>query len=799
MADRIKGITVEIGGDTGPLANALKSVNQVISSTSAQLRDVDRMLKLDPGNVTLLGQKADITQRQLQALAEKERMLKQVDEQLKRQLAEGKISTAQYEGFQRELVATQTKIKQLGNESTDSAADVDKLTQSVKGVSAAKGSLDGLAQGFTVFKGAMANLVSSGVQRLGGALGGLASESIGYQAQLQNYTASFTTMTGSAQKASEITSKLQSMGASTPFEMPQLAETTQLLMNYGFTADDAMSKMSMLGDISQGNAEKLNSVAMAYGQMSSAGKVSLEDVKQMIEAGFNPLQEISQTTGESMTSLYDRISNGTLSVDEITASMQRSTSEGGKYFQSMQTQSKTFEGQLSTLKDNIHSSFGTALSGVFSTLTDTVFPKLNATLQNIDWQALSKPIGDAFNAVVDFASFIINNFSTIGPIITGIGAAFLTWKIGSMLTPFISGLSKLPALLTGVKVGQEGVNGAMRANPILAIISLITMLVSGLISLWNTNEGFRNAVTAVWNGIKSVFSAVIGAIVTFFTQTIPSAIQTVIGWFQQLPQRIGDFFTAIGSFFAELPGKLWGWLTQALSAVGNWVSQMVSKALEVGGNFLSSIGQFFMQLPGNIWNWLVNTISNIGRFVSDLGKKALEAGKSFVGNLVNTIKSLPGKMLEIGKNIVSGIWSGISGAAAWLWDKITGWASSIVDGIKGFFGIHSPSTLFRDEVGKNLALGLGEGFTGSMRAVAKKMQGAVPTSLPDVGVGASALTRARAAAGASVSNNTNNTTNNETYHITVNAGQTNNPMQLAQKITENMEFLRKRRAAAVGA
>ena len=83
----------------------------------------------------------------------------------------------------------------------------------------------------------------------------------------------------------------------------------------------------MLGDISQGSADKMSRIAMAYGQMSSAGKVQLEDVKQMIEAGFNPLQEISESTGESMESLYDRISKGTLSVDEITASMERATSK----------------------------------------------------------------------------------------------------------------------------------------------------------------------------------------------------------------------------------------------------------------------------------------------------------------------------------------------------------------------------------------------------------------------------------------------------------------------------------------
>lgn len=160
----------------------------------------------------------------------------------------------------------------------------------------------------------------------------------------------------------------------TPFELPELADTTQLLMNYGFTADEAMDKMMMLGDISQGSADKMSRIAMAYGQMSSAGKVSLEDVKQMIEAGFNPLQEISESTGESMDSLYDRISKGTISVDEITASMQRATSEGGKYYKSMEKQSQTINGMISTLKDNAQQLLGEVVQPITESIGSTLLP-----------------------------------------------------------------------------------------------------------------------------------------------------------------------------------------------------------------------------------------------------------------------------------------------------------------------------------------------------------------------------------------------------------------------------------------
>ena len=124
---------------------------------------------------------------------------------------------------------------------------------------------------------------------------GLIGVGVKYNATVEDLTTSFKVMTGSAEKAGDIVERLKDIGSKTPFEFTDLAETTKLLMNYGLTADDAISKMEMLGDISQGNADKMNRISMAYGQMSSAGKVNLQDVKQMIEAGFNPLKEISES------------------------------------------------------------------------------------------------------------------------------------------------------------------------------------------------------------------------------------------------------------------------------------------------------------------------------------------------------------------------------------------------------------------------------------------------------------------------------------------------------------------------
>ena len=490
-----------------------------------------------------------------------------------------------------------------------------------------------------------------------------ASAGISFNASIEQYQTSFEVMTGSAEKAAQITQQLKQIAANTPFELPQLADTTQLLMNYGFTADDAMKKMQMLGDISQGSADKMTRIATAYGQMSSAGKVSLEDVKQMIEAGFNPLQEISKSTGESMASLYDRISDGSLSVDEITASMERSTSAGGKYFQSMDKQSQTLNGKISTLKDTFNEFAGKAMQGLSDVLSNTVIPALTGVLSHSD------EIMAVLNALL--------------PVIVAVGSAFAAWKI-------VNFIQDIPKMVGSVKTAILGVNAALAANPVGAVIAAISALVAVFLYLWNTSEEFRQFWTDMWNGIVEWFSGIIESIVNFFTVTIPEAwetfkmnlqelcdsivqwfqdawnsviafftetipawIQSVIDWFNQLPYNIGymvgqiighfiqwgidlknfvtedipAFINSVVEWFKSLPGKIWEWLKSAWEKVKTWGSNIYTSARDWVSKTIDSVVDWFRSLPGKIWTWLTNAVSKVRAWGSDLWNTGINAAK----------------------------------------------------------------------------------------------------------------------------------------------------------------------------
>ena len=608
-----------------------------------------------------------------------------------------------------------------------------------------------------------------------------ASAGISFNASIEQYQTSFEVMTGSAEKAAQITQQLKQIAANTPFELPQLADTTQLLMNYGFTADDAMKKMQMLGDISQGSADKMTRIATAYGQMSSAGKVSLEDVKQMIEAGFNPLQEISKSTGESMASLYDRISDGSLSVDEITASMERSTSAGGKYFQSMDKQSQTLNGKISTLKDTFNEFAGKAMQGLSDVLSNTVIPALTGVLSHSD------EIMAVLNALL--------------PVIVAVGSAFAAWKI-------VNFIQDIPKMVGSVKTAILGVNAALAANPVGAVIAAISALVAVFLYLWNTSEEFRQFWTDMWNGIVEWFSGIIESIVNFFTVTIPEAwetfkmnlqelcdsivqwfqdawnsviafftetipawIQSVIDWFNQLPYNIGymvgqiighfiqwgidlknfvtedipAFINSVVEWFKSLPGKIWEWLKSAWEKVKTWGSNIYTSARDWVSKTIDSVVDWFRSLPGKIWTWLTNAVSKVRDWGSNLWNTGINAAKQLVDSVVQKAKELPGKMVDIGINLIKGLWEGIGSVKDWILDKISGFCDGIVDGMLDFFGIHSPSRLLRDLVGKMLPPGIAVGFEMAMPKSTKdilkevdgmnaELQKQVNASVNDIGV-----------------------------------------------------------------
>lgn len=187
----------------------------------------------------------------------------------------------------------------------------------------------------------------------GAGVAAVAKMGIEYNAQMQSYQTAFTTMLGSAEKAQKLTDDLKEMAAATPLAMTDLADASQILLAFGSSAEELPDQLKRLGDVAQGDAQALGTMATAFGRIQSNGYASLEEINMMIDQGFNPLNIIAEQTGETMAEVRDRVSAGEVSFEELSNALQIATDEGGQFFNAMQNQSETFEGQMSTLEDNL--------------------------------------------------------------------------------------------------------------------------------------------------------------------------------------------------------------------------------------------------------------------------------------------------------------------------------------------------------------------------------------------------------------------------------------------------------------
>ena len=341
---------------------------------------------------------------------------------------------------------------------------------------------------------------------------------VDYNATMESYLTNFKVMLGSEEAAATKLSEIRKMAASTPFSLDDLTSGTQTLLQFGIAADDTTGVLQRLGDISLGNAEKLQTLTRAYGKMSSAQKVTLENVNMMIDAGFNPLNQICDATGESMSDLYKRISDGKVSFSELEAAVEAATSQGGQFYNGMLEASQTFSGRMSTLKDNVSALTGELTSGLFAALGELVV-KLNEVVVSF----------------LDSDEKMAQLKETIGiatAVVAAAGTAFLTYKgyvaaataievvHTAATTAMTAAHQAAEAGATGLAVAQAGLNAVLKANPIGLVVSLLAALAAGLVTAYKTSETFRNAVNSAFASVKKIAQNAIGTVVAWINELV---------------------------------------------------------------------------------------------------------------------------------------------------------------------------------------------------------------------------------------------------------------------------------------
>ncbi len=351
------------------------------------------------------------------------------------------------------------------------------------------------------------------------------------------------------------------------------------------------------------------------------------------------------------------------------------------------------------------------------------------------WAAFTSFISSAWQKAVDFVTNLgqnIANFFT--QTLPNAFQSVIQWfqqlpsAIGTALSNLITSIGTWAVSFgqSALQAGQQFVSNI--ANFLTNLPATIAYwLAYGItfVVLWAAQLGSQ-AISA-----GQQFLANLG---TFFVQLpgniwnwLTSTVASVASWAAQMGANAlsagSRFLSNVGTFISQLPANVGSWLSGAVSAAASFVGRMASNAVNAGSRFLSSIGSYISQVPGRIGAGLSGAISAVGSFASSMASGALRAGQQFLSNLVNTLASIPGRMVSIGSQIVQGIINGITGSIGQVGSAILGGVKDAISGVKNFLGIHSPSRLFRDQIGRNIGLGLAQGISNSQAAVMSSMNG----------------------------------------------------------------------------
>lgn len=682
---------------------------------------------------------------------------------------------AQMNNAQADINATTGEIKDLESQMGKSAASSGKLGESVEDAGEKARNAEG---GFTVLKGAIANLAGNVIQSAMSGIQNLAGEAINSSDALKKFESTMSFAGYDDSTIAKAKDDMKEYADQTVYDLDTVANTTAQLAANGIQDYTGLTQAAgNLNAVAGGNADTFQSVAMVLTQTAGAGKLTTENWNQLADAipgASGKLQEALQKNGAYTGNFRDAMAQGQITADEFNqAIMDLGFTDAAK---EAATSTDTFEGAMG----NMQAAVTDGLMQIYDAIgSENVTGFING---------ISDAVSKVIPPIKDGISWLKDNLPTIAPLLSAIAGALGGLMVAEKIMALSKAFGDWKAKTEGVTIAQKLLNAAMSANPIGIVLTLIGALVAGFVALYTTNEDFRNSVNAVWSAITETIGGAIQSVVGFFTNLgttisqlpqmfsdwLNNVISTVVGWasnmaaqaasagsqfvtnvvgfIQNLPYNIGSLLgTVIGTviswvgqmasnaasagsqfvsnainFIQNLPSRIASFLSNVISNVIGWASNMASNASRAGSQFLSNAINFVSQLPGRIAGFLSNVIGNLGSWAGQMASRGAEGARNMFNAVVNGLASLPSSVLSIGSDIVHGIWNGISGAAGWLANQVKSFASGILDGMKAALGIHSPSRLFRDQVGKYIAQGIGEGFTSEMGSVVGQMQDAMP-------------------------------------------------------------------------
>ncbi len=458
--------------------------------------------------------------------------------------------------------------------------------------------------------------------------------------------------------------------------------------------------------------------------------LSVDDTTKAFAKGGDSAKQALQNVVDALFAVEDPVEKNRIGVELFGTQWEDLGASGIEALTNLKGEISTTSDALNNINNTKYDDINNAMQGlgrqiqvsIAEPLQDKLMPIVQEVIDYVTENGgdIAETAGEVASSVGDLVGWLMNHGSTVIAVIAGIATGFAAWDVIAMIQGIIGAVKAFQLANEGATIAQYAMNLAMNANPIGIVITAITALVAGIGVLWATNEDFRDGVLGVFDSIGGGFSDAWNAISEFVTKTIPDELKKFTGWvkdnwqglllllvnpFAGAFKLVYDNCDEFREFIDGFIGKVKALVIKLFKMMVDEIKDLPDKFADTGKNTV----KFLWNGINGLTDWIVKKIVGFGGFV--LG--GIESGVSDIGN--------------IGLNLVKGFWNGIDNATDWIIGKVKGFGGSVLEGMKDFFGIHSPSTVFRDEVGTYLAQGVGLGFTDEMQQITKDMNNSIPT------------------------------------------------------------------------
>lgn len=718
MANNIKGITVEIGGNTGPLNSALKDVNKSANSAQSELREINKQLKFDPKNVTLSGQKIDLLKQKSTALEEKQKTLKAAVDQAHTAFEKGDMGADKVRAVEREYEKVNSQLKETKKDLAAAEAESGGFTEKVKG----KFSLlkDKIKDTFS------AENIKAGLGAMGAAAGAFLKSSLDEAKEAEQGNADLAQSLKSTKGAAGMTMKSleelsESLSKNTTFEDDAVKSGESMLLTFTNIGKDVFPQATAaVLDFAQkmGTDPKqaalqlgkaLNDPANGLSKLTKSGVTFTDAQKKQITA----MQKAGDTAGAQK-----------LMIAELNKEFGGQAAAAADTYAGKQ---KQIANQIKEVKEAIGTALMPVLLKIAKAITPiiqkmaefvTQHPKLTAAILAIiavvgtlvGGLSLLTSVTGAFGIVLDTS--ILPTIGIVVLAIAGISAAAIAivthWKqvktffVG--LWDTIKGLfgniggwfkSVFTAAANGVKSAWNGITGFFSGlwngiktgastawNGIKSVVmAIITPFVNGIKNIFN---GMKSGLSGILNGVKSIFSGAWTVIKNVVLGIVLVFIDLITGNFKKLHSDLSGILNNIKNAFKTIWNGIKSVVTGIVKAITGAVvamfENMVTNLKAMGERlktFFSSLWTGIKKTAVSIWTGLVNYIKSLPADFLNGVKLIGQAIIHGFDDAIAFIKGLPAQMLQWGKDMIQGLVNGIKSATRWVTDAVKGVGNTI--------------------------------------------------------------------------------------------------------------------------